>query len=66
MQDIADVLLHQDLQRAYTWFRLIEGLSKTDAISVSLRGRSFLLEWRHVIIPSRFVSLIYISFDQLE
>jgi hypothetical protein len=31
-----------------------------------VRGRSFLPERRHEIICSRFVSLIYISFDQLE
>jgi|UniRef100_A0A804QKG5 hypothetical protein len=32
----------------------------------SFRGRSFLSERRHGTIPSRFISLIYINFDQLE
>jgi hypothetical protein len=32
----------------------------------SLRGRSFLPELRHGTISSRFISLIYISFDQLD
>jgi hypothetical protein len=31
-----------------------------------LRGRSFLPEWRHGTIPSRFVSLTYMIFGQLD
>jgi hypothetical protein len=42
-------------------------LNRLTSASVGrVRGSSFLLEWRHGIISSQFISLIYISFHQLE
>jgi hypothetical protein len=48
------------------WSRWARAARQGGAATTFFRGRSFLSEQRNGSIPSRFVSLIYISFDQLE